>query len=365
MSAPSLVGPGLRNIERILVVLVRGGMGDVLLNTPVLEALRRRYPDAAIDMMVRPAALDMVAHHPALNELLTVQDGDLDRHRGFTDWLRQVRGRHYNLGLVLWSRFAEAWLLYRAGIRHRVGQDSRLAYSWMYTRRVHVRSEHGDTKSHWVECQLDYARAVGADLENPMPRLYLDARAEAQAREKLKAAGLRADERTIVLHVGRGTPLSPARLPTAPFSAAADALGDAFDCTVLLTGGAEERETIEAVAAGMSHRNVVLAGLLTVAELGGVLQNATLVVANDSGPMHMAAGLGVPTVGLFAMEKDLPLRWGPRGAGNEIVRPLAFRCRPDCRKETCRRMICYEDLTPGMIVDAARRALEARPKKSR
>lgn len=352
------MGPGLPDVERILVVHIRGGLGDVLLSTPVLEALRRRYATARIDMMVRSGAVAMVAHHPVPDEVLIVEDGDLDRRRGFSRWLREIRARRYSMGIVLWSRFSEAWLIYRAGIRHRVGQDSRITYSWTYTRRVKVRSEHGDEKSHWVECQLDYARAVGADLDDPFPRLYLGEDARREAVAVLRRRGLQDADPFVVLHVGRGTPLDCKRLPLAPFSAIADALAGEWNAPVLLTGGESERDAVVGVAEGMRKPAVPLAGQLTVAQLGGVLERATVVVANDSGPMHMAAGLEVPTVGIFAMEKDRPSRWGPLGTGNEVVRPQRFRCRPDCLKETCPRMSCYEDITPDMVVAAARRAVE-------
>lgn len=339
--------------KAILVVLVRGGMGDVLVSSPVLDALRRRWPESRIDMMVRQGAADMVAAHPALNALLVVDEGDLDRRDGFHRWLDEVRSRRYDLGLVLWSRFSEAWLLWRAGIPRRVGQDSRLTYSWMYTHRVRVRSEHGDTTSPWVECQLDYARAVGAELPSPFPRLYLPDGARASLDPILAEAGL--GERFAVLHVGRGMPLSPARLPLSPFSAIGDALARELQMPVALTGGPSEIEVVSGVAAAMRERSVVLAGRLTVPQLGALMERATLVVANDSGPMHMAAGVGAPTVGIFGLETDLPQRWGP--SGGQIARPTRFRCRPDCRKETCPRMACYEDVTPEMVMVAARRAL--------
>lgn len=343
-------------LDAILVVLVRGGMGDVLVSSPVLDALHRRWPSSRIDMLVRAGAADMVAAHPALHDVLTIGNGELDTKEGFRRMLGEVRQRRYGLGMVLWSQASEAWLLWRAGIPVRVGQAGRLTYSWTYTHRVRVRSEHGDSTSHWVECQLDYARAVGAPLDDPSPRLYLrdDARAAAVA----AAAAAHLPERYAVLHVGRGTPLTPARIPTAPFAAIGDAVARHLGVPIALTGGAAESEVVAAVAEQMREPHVNMCGRLGVAPLGALLERAVVVVANDSGPMHMAAGTGTPTVGIFAMEKDLPRRWGPWGG--EIVRPSSFRCLATCRKETCPSMVCYEDVAPETVVAAVRRALEAR-----
>lgn len=348
------LGPRLEGVRRILVVLVRGGMGDALVSNPVLDALREAYPHARIDMMVRRGALAMVAGHPALAETLVVAEGDLDAPRPFWGWAREVRRRRYDLGLVLWSRLPEAWLLLCAGIRHRVGQDSRLLYSWMYTHRIAVRSERGDDESHWAECQLDYARAVGAHLPSPRPRLFLPDADRQEALALLRERGLERGGYT-ALHVGRGTPLDRTRLPVAPFARVADALGAAWGRPVVLTGSPAEKDVVEGVREAMrGQEGVSLAGLLTVPQMGAVLEAAALVVANDSGPMHMAGALGVPTIGIFAMEKDLPLRWSPLGDHCIVVRPQRFRCRPQCTKETCPRMDCYQDILPDMVLEAAR-----------
>jgi ADP-heptose:LPS heptosyltransferase len=323
-------------------------MGDVLVSSPVLDALRATYPEARLEMMVRPGALAMVEAHPALDEALVVDGAELDDRQGFRRWLREVRGRKYDLGLVLWSRFSEAWLLYRAGIPHRVGQDSRLTYSWTYTRRVRVRAEHGDTRSPHVQAQLDYVRAVGGDLVDPQPRLYLRESAREAARRALEGVA----RPYSVLHVGRGTPLDRQRLPIEAFARIGDAVGRACPGPVVLTGGESEREVVSAVGELMGEGSVSLAGAVDAATLGAVLEGARVAVMNDSGPMHMAAGVGTPTVGLFAMEKDLPYRWGPIGPRTAIIRPASFRCSPDCLKETCPRMACYEDITPEMVLQA-------------
>ncbi|MBM3462747.1 MAG: glycosyltransferase family 9 protein [Armatimonadetes bacterium] len=354
MSTPSLMGPSLRTVKRILVVHARGGMGDVLLSTPVLEALQKRYK-VPLDVLVRSGSAAMVERNPVVSEVMVAEEGDLDHTKTWSRWLNALKKREYSLAVVLWSKFPEASLVYRAGIRHRVGQDSRLMYSWMYTRRVRVRSEHGDTKSHWVECLMDYARAVNAELSDPMPRLFLDDAIRAQAAEILRGAGV--DGPYSVLHVGRGTPLE-GRMPTAPFARIGDAMASALGMPVVLTGGSAEIAIVESVASGMRERSVPLAGRLTVAQLGGVLEKAAVAVANDSGPMHMAAALDAPTVGLFAMEKDLPDRWGPRGKRAQLVRPASFRCSEECLKETCPQMVCYEDLAPEVVVEAARKAME-------
>jgi ADP-heptose:LPS heptosyltransferase len=103
----------------------------------------------------------------------------------------------------------------------------------------------------------------------------------------------------------------------------------------------------------MESPHAAIAGRTTLMGLAAVLAGSSLVVALDSGPMHIAAALGVPTVGIFALRKDLPDRWRPLGPRVALVRP-AYPCPPWHRKETCRSFACYANLSPQSVVAAAR-----------
>ncbi|MBV8222328.1 MAG: glycosyltransferase family 9 protein, partial [Candidatus Eremiobacteraeota bacterium] len=101
----------------------------------------------------------------------------------------------------------------------------------------------------------------------------------------------------------------------------------------------------------------VVAGQTTLRSLAAVLARADVVVALDSGPMHIAAAVGAPTVGIFALRTDLPMRWRPLGERVVVVEPT-YPCPPWCRKETCKTFDCYRALDPSLIVAAARAATQ-------
>src|SRR5207253_1855124 len=222
-----------------------------------------------------------------------------------------------------------------------------------YTIQVTVRTEAGDKTSHWTEVQMDYARALGAVAE---PNDFLmDVRLRpgdvVQARTLLDAHDLRG--RFAVLHAARG--LSPDRVqwPVSRFALIADALSAAFKgIPIVLTGGAAESGAIDAIGRAMTAPHAVVAGETTLMGLAALLGQASPVVALDSGPMHLAAALGAPTVGIFALRTDLPDRWRPLGPRVAVVRP-SYPCPPWHRKETCRTFDCYANLSPAVVVGAA------------
>ena len=103
----------------------------------------------------------------------------------------------------------------------------------------------------------------------------------------------------------------------------------------------------------MGSRHALVAGKTELMTLAALLGRASLVVALDSGPMHVAAALGAPTVGIFALRTDLPDRWAPLGPRVASVRP-SYPCPAWHRKENCPDFACYAALSPAVVVGAAR-----------
>ncbi len=331
---------------RVLAICIGGGVGDLLAATPAIEALRRHL-GAQVDLMTSPYAAPLLAGHPAIAAIIA-DDGvtPIDEMAGM------LARAAYTHAVMFWSTARVAAIAARAGIPIRVGQARRL-YSWRYTIRVPVRTETGDRTSQWSDVQMDYARALGAQ---PVPQDYrivvpFDAgdRAAADAIiARVAPAG-----RFVVLHAARGMRLDGKQWPVEAFAAIGDALGAAFGTPVLLTGAADEARVIGRIGGAMRAAHASIAGETSLRGLAALLARAEVVVALDSGPMHIAAAVGAPTVGIFALRTDLPQRWRPLGERVAVV-GNSYPCPRGCRKETCRTFDCYRALDPREIVEAAR-----------
>lgn len=331
---------------RVLAVCTGGGTGDLLAATPAMQALRRHL-GASLWVLTSPYSAPIVEGHPAVDGVL-VDDGTAP----IDDIARRVAALECSHAVVFWSTARVAAIVAHAGIPVRVGQSRRL-YSWRYTIRVPVRTETGDRISHWTDVQMDYARALGAV---PRPDDYgivvpYDSADNAEAGaiiQRTAPAG-----RFVVLHAARGLRLDAVQWPVQSFAAIGDALAQTFDAPVLLTGSADEARVIARVAAAMHERGVAIAGETSLRGLAALLSRAVVVVALDSGPMHIAAAVGAPTVGIFALRTDLPNRWRPLGEHVAVIEP-SYACPPWCRKETCKTFACYRALDPAAVVAAAR-----------
>ncbi|MGH7706512.1 MAG: glycosyltransferase family 9 protein [Vulcanimicrobiaceae bacterium] len=320
-----------------LVICAGGGIGDVLLATPVMRALRQRYE--------RVVGLTAVAHR----EVLT---GNPDLADVWTDELafgaqaRRIAAGRFAVAVVTWATARSAALPFAARIPRRVGQARRL-YSGLFTDRVVVRSELGDHGTHWTQILLDYARALDCDVADATPVFVVGDDVRAAAATALASAGVAGP--FAILHPTRGITAHRERWPIARFVELGRGLANQLDARLVVSGSADDAAIADAIAGGAG--GVSLAGRTSVAAFAALAERARCVVAMDSGPMHLAAAVGAPTVGIFALRSDEPERWRPLGPHTAVVRGN-YPCPPAHRKETCPDFACVAQLDLAAVYRA-------------
>ncbi len=317
--------------ERALLVAAGGGIGDTLLAGVVARALRTRY--AAVDAVVLPAHVQLAGHIPAVERVIPI-GGRLPAR--------------YDAAVVTWATLRTALLPFAARIPVRVGQARRL-YSPLFSNRVVIRSELGDRTTHWTEILLDYARAIGCDLADPQPEFAVHPADDASAETLLRVHDVRGE--FYLLHPTRGLSARHARWPTERFADLAQRLTERDGVPVLVSGGPDDRTIAETIAEGAGRRTIPIAGATSIGVFAALAARARAVLAMDSGPMHVAAAAGAPTVGIFALQADEPDRWAPRGRRVAVVRPT-YPCPPAHRKETCPDFACVSALDVERVIAA-------------
>ena len=302
-------------------------LGDLVITLPAVRAVRAAYPRARLMVLVRRELAEFYDGCRWIDSVLpyAVRPGVA----GFADRVRLVgrlRAERSDLAIVLPKSFESALWVCLAGIRRRVGFRSD-ARSWMLTDRVAVPR---GARGHQSGDYLQLLRA-GLGVEGSG-----DGRLEADAAHRDRMAAWLAAR-------GRGTgPLvalavaaayGPAKeWPESRYVALIDRLASRWGARCVLVGAPGERDRCVRVAAASTGAPIVAAGETTVGELVALLGLCDGFAGNDSGAMHVAAALGIPTVGVFGSTD--PERTGPRGARVAVVRqPLA--CSP-CLARTCR-----------------------------
>jgi ADP-heptose:LPS heptosyltransferase len=322
--------------DRALLVAAGGGIGDTLLAGVVAHALRSRY--AHVDALVLPAHRAVAEHDPGI-ERVHVLGAPLATAEA-------LRREDYAAAIVTWANLTTAAVPALANIPIRAGQARRL-YSRLFTERVTVRSELGDRTTHWTQILLDYARAIGCDDPLAQPAFVPSAEDRAAADALLAARGISGS--FAMLHPTRGLSAAHARWPTAGFVALARALRERDGLPLLVTGSGADAALADDIA--RASETISVAGATSIGTFAALAQRAWYVVAMDSGPMHVAAATGAPTVGIFALQSDEPDRWAPIGPRTAVVRAV-YPCPPAHRKETCPDFACVRHLDIAAIMRA-------------
>ena len=346
----------MADFRRILLIKP-SSLGDIIHALPALSALRRRFPQAHITWLVKREWAQIVEGHPDLNEVIAV-----DLH--WPSWPRlvaQLRRAHYELVIDLQGLLRSGLLTQLTGASVRVGfAAGREGSRWCYTDRV-VLAGSGSLAwrlipVHAVDRNLALVAHVGADVTRP--RFVFPDLSEEDRRVTLLLGeyGVNPGERLIAV-----APVDRHRVRSWPlerFAEAAAQLAALWQAKVVVLGTSGQQEIVQPFVRRKPSGVVDLVGKTTIRELAAMLRRASLLLANDSAPLHLASALGIPVVGLFGPTSVIRAR--PYGDRHRIVR-IDLPCSP-CDRRTCSNAIQFECLTGievAQVVAAARTLVES------
>ena len=326
--------------KRILIVKP-SALGDVVGSLPVAGLLKQRWPNARVAWLVARPFASLLETHPHVDEVVLfdrLRDGNrLDQLRATRRLVGELRRGDFDLVIDLQGLFRSGWLTWRSGARRRVGfAYAREGASRFYTDRVPARGDGRNATERYLDVaeHLGCGRDATADIvTTPVD----DAAADALL------APLDGAPFALLLP---GTNWSTKRWPAASFAALARRLESGG--LRVAVGGADDAKAAAAIIGGLD-----LAGRTSVRELAVVMRRASLVVANDSGPMHLAAALNRPLVALFGPTD--PYRTGPWRSPGSVVR-LDVACSP-CLSRSCVHQTCLTGLSVDAVAARCRLAI--------
>lgn len=343
MRAIALSSPPAR-----VLIIKPSAIGDVVHTLPVLNLVRKRWPAAHVAWLVTPACAGLLDGHPQLDEVIRFERG-----RFAVGWrspaaaaalfrfARELRDRKFDLVIDLQGLFRSGWLARRTRAPVRVGfANAREFAPIFYTHRVPV----GNVEQHAVDRYLTLAEALGCGRE-PVEFKFATDDADRAAVSELLGGG---DAPYAVLMPG--TNWATKRWPVEHFAATVRPLRDRFGLRTVIAGGPGDR----ALAARIPD-SLDLTGRTTLRQLVALLERAAVVIANDSGPMHIAAALGRPLVTPYGPTS--PVRTGPYRRMDAVIR-LDIPCSP-CFSRRCSHQSCLRWLTPDAVLREAARQLRA------
>ncbi len=300
---------------RNIVILKPCCFGDVILATPLLSALRGAYPVARIDWAVGDWSRRAIEHNPDLSGLLDasgVGEGRMDFARTLR-LIRQLRAGRYDTAFVPDRSPLLAALAWLAGIRQRVGLNSR-GRGFCHTRPVAVRHPKSE-----AEVYLDCARAVGIPVQGAAAQFVPGPEGQKRTAVRLKRLGLET-RRLAILHPGGGQnpgmTMESKRWPPERFARLARRLVERAALEVIVLGGPADAGLTAAVK-GLVDLPVTDWGGAEWDEIGALAERASLYVGNDTGATHLAAAAGCKTV--MVMGPSDPRRYAPFAPPSQAV----------------------------------------------
>jgi len=298
----------------------------VLISTPVLASLREALPGTFLSMLVNPGTQSMVAENPHLDEVLVVE-----RSRSPLRQIRfalALRRRRFDLVIDLTDADRSAILNRITGAPIRVGFNREGRWRGrLYTHVVPVQRQ----PIPMVRQHLMALETLGIQVAESPPVLRVRPEDEAAANAALGRVGIARDEPFVAMHPGARWWFKG--WPAERFAGLIEYVQGKLGVKVVLLGGNQDREVAEAILRQIEAGGRSLVDQLGLLELAALLGRAVLFVGNDNGPMHIAAAMGTPVVGLFGPSD--PRVWGPVGEGHGIVYK-GIDCRP-CFPHGCRR----------------------------
>jgi|SRR5271169_766962 len=329
-----------KNPDKILVIKP-SSLGDIIHSLPVLLALWETFPHAKIHWVIAKGFEEILEHHPMVAKLLIINKDQWKRKGKISDTLlemrtllRDLKKESYDLVIDLQGLLRSGLIAYATGAPVRIGfNEAREGGNLFYTHKVE-----GGGNIHAVDRYLKIACTLGCDSQGvwfPLPLIK-----ESENIKKLKKV------------LGKYAVLIPGarwktkRWPKERFGSLASML----NMKSVVVGSPSDATIAHYIQTESKGKTLSMAGKTDLKELISIIRGASYVISNDSGPMHIAAALGIPVIALFGPTN--PVRTGPYGGKHVIITP-DIPCAP-CYKKKCKDIRCMSGISVEVVYNAVK-----------
>lgn len=346
-----------RGVRRLLAVRL-DNLGDVLMTTPALAALRDSLPGVHITLLASPAGAATAPHLPMIDEVWNyaapwMRCGSQSDPVGSTEaaLIDRIAEARFDAAVVFTvctqSALPAALICRIAGIPLRLAHCRENPYSLLtdWVPESDVLDSH---MRHEVQRQLALVQAVGCTTRDDRLRFVVREADRQSLAGRARAAGVDLARPYVVLHPGATA--ASRRWPAPRFGAAAAAIAERAGCAAVFSGATGDLALVQQAREAMAVPAASLAGELALGEFAALLEGARALVANNSAPAHLAAALGTPVVNVYALTNPQHTPWRVRSR----VLSHDVPCRW-CLKSSCplQHNDCLRRVTPEEVADAA------------
>lgn len=295
-----------------ILIFTKNWLGDILFEEPALRAIRENFPEARLTALAPARCREILEAIPYLDEIRQFDERGSERSffskLRFLTWLRQEK---FDKVFLFHRSFTRAFLAWLGRIPQRIGYETPKRRGILTTAVPPPRQ-----MPHQVDYFLLLLKWAGLRVKfGAEYRFFYRPDEEARALQLLEMRGLK-EKGFAAFHLGANW--EPKKWPRGNFSRLAEEVSRNFSCPVVLTGACSEESAAEEIIQKARQASLIsLCGKTSLGVLGALYRRAAFVVSSDSGPLHIASGVGTPVVALFGPTS--PELTGPRGTGRNVV----------------------------------------------
>ena len=296
-------------------------LGDVILNLPMVQILKREYPNAEIDVAAIPNAAQVLQNHPAIHRVIEYDKrGSQKGIAGMVRMIGMLRQNRYDLAIVSHRSMRSALIVAAAGIPRRIC-FSKSAGRWFFTDVVTYQPS-----LHEVERNISLLQPLNIKLQGKeLPSVYPSADDIIAVNQAMQRHGIDPSQRFVA--IAPGSVWATKRWPPEHFAELVRKIADR-NWVPLLIGGPGDRELCISIAQLSQSQSVQnFAGELTVLQSAELLRRCAVVISNDSAPVHLAVAVRTPVIAIFGPTVPA-FGFGPYGISDRVVQIDGLKCRP-------------------------------------
>ena len=337
---------------RRILIIRPDRIGDVVLTTPLIRAVKKSFPGSFVGVMVGSNAAPLLLHNPNVDVLITDDpEGKDSGQRGFWRMVKFLRSHKFDTGLMPLPRERHAWMMLLAGISTRIGVGGKLFQIITGTQSV-SRNKYIPLR-HEADYVMDLGRKIGVTDDTVLPELFPSDDEKNSALQRLASKGISPTKPIVGINPSSGG--SVPNWTLGRYIELIEVLAKRYQIVINISNKDDEIEKM--------LTPVLRPGIVTdrgdVRELIALCASIDVLVSSSTGTMHIAAALGVPTVSLFCpLPACSPQLWGPLGNRAEIILPGLNYCQSQCPKDP--KNCPLEDISVATVVQRVEKVLPER-----
>lgn len=340
----------MMNYKNILLVRT-DRIGDVVLSLPLVGIIKKHIPDAKVSILLRNYTKELADGYPGLDNIIILKE---EKGRTlFLSNIREIKKYNFDSCIIVYPTFKIALILFLARLKNRIGTGYRW-YSFLFNKKTYEHRKYGE--KHELEYNTALLKNIGLDEKITPDNVSFNIQVKEEntqyVEKTLLSAKYNNELPTVIIHPGSAG--SAVDLPISKFKELASLMARQLNVNIILTGSVTEKEICNEIN---NENNLInLAGEFNLGQLIAVINKSDLLIANSTGPIHIAAALKKSVIGFYPkIAACSPERWGPYTNKKYIFSP-EIECI-NCTKKQCEEINCMNSININDVIKAVIKAI--------